>query len=230
MNVFVAPSKTFEDIRRNASWWVPWLLFAICGMAVQMVVTKKFDMRQLMREEIARSSRAQLFESLPRDQQERQLDLVEKVGRITVYAWPVLLLLGGLIAATVLMATFNFVFEAQVSFARSLAIIFYGWLPGILAYLLAIGVLVMAGDTEGRNPRNLLATNLAYFLNRQDTPRVLYGLAGCLSIFGIWRVIIIARGFKINSLRPKLTTGAAVAAVAIWYVLWRTVAATLGWV
>ena len=29
LNVFGAPSKTFADIRRNASWWAPWLIGAL---------------------------------------------------------------------------------------------------------------------------------------------------------------------------------------------------------
>jgi hypothetical protein len=29
VNTFIAPSKTFTDLRRNASWWGPWLLISI---------------------------------------------------------------------------------------------------------------------------------------------------------------------------------------------------------
>ncbi|MGB7554313.1 MAG: hypothetical protein WBM04_08060 [Candidatus Korobacteraceae bacterium] len=28
VDTFVAPSKTFTDIRRNATWWVPWVLIS----------------------------------------------------------------------------------------------------------------------------------------------------------------------------------------------------------
>ena len=41
VDTFVAPSKTFTDIRRNASWWVPWLLMSIFGLAMVFVVDKK---------------------------------------------------------------------------------------------------------------------------------------------------------------------------------------------
>ncbi len=32
INTFIAPSKTFTDLRRNASWWGPWLLISIFGL------------------------------------------------------------------------------------------------------------------------------------------------------------------------------------------------------
>ena len=32
INTFIAPSKTFTDLRRNASWWGPWLLISICAL------------------------------------------------------------------------------------------------------------------------------------------------------------------------------------------------------
>jgi hypothetical protein len=41
---FVAPSKTFTDIRRNSSWWLPWLLSAIFGLALVYVIDHKIGM------------------------------------------------------------------------------------------------------------------------------------------------------------------------------------------
>ncbi|HZW81151.1 MAG TPA: hypothetical protein VFF50_11830 [Candidatus Deferrimicrobiaceae bacterium] len=32
VNTFIAPSKTFGDLRRNASWWGPWLLISIVSL------------------------------------------------------------------------------------------------------------------------------------------------------------------------------------------------------
>ena len=44
VDTFVAPSKTFTDIKRNASWWVPWLLMSIFGLAMVFTVDKKLGM------------------------------------------------------------------------------------------------------------------------------------------------------------------------------------------
>ena len=32
VDTFFAPSKTFNDLKRNQSWWVPWLLSSLLAM------------------------------------------------------------------------------------------------------------------------------------------------------------------------------------------------------
>ena len=34
VDTFIAPRKTFTDIRRSTSWWVPWVLISIVGLAL----------------------------------------------------------------------------------------------------------------------------------------------------------------------------------------------------
>src|SRR5260370_36950444 len=41
INVFIAPSKTFTDLKRKASWFVPWLLLAVVSYAVIVVGVHK---------------------------------------------------------------------------------------------------------------------------------------------------------------------------------------------
>src|SRR5215467_14415833 len=73
INTFIAPSKTFEDIRRNASWWVPWLITSILTLAAVVVFTQKVNLADIVREQIANSPRAQQFESQPKADQEKQI-------------------------------------------------------------------------------------------------------------------------------------------------------------
>lgn len=230
VDVFVAPSKTFEDIRRNASWWAPWLIIGVFALGVSFLVTKKFDLRQMIREQIANSAQAQAFEDLPKDQQEQRIAIAEKIGKGLAYAAPIIILISGLIVAAILMATFNFGFEAEIPYTRSLAIVFYSWLPGIITALLAIVTLSMATDMEGRNPRNLVATNPAYFMDFHSPSKFLYGMAGSLDVITIWTIILMGIGFKLNSAKPKLSTGAAITTVAILYLVWKLIASGLGWV
>ena len=42
VDTFIEPSKTFNDIKRNRSWWLPFVILAVlgyvfCGVAVQHV-------------------------------------------------------------------------------------------------------------------------------------------------------------------------------------------------
>ena len=230
VDVFVAPSKTFQDIRRKSNWWVPWVIIGIFALTVAVVVTNKIDLRQMIREQIANSPQAQAFENLPKDQQEQRMAIAEKIGKGFAYAAPVLILISGLIAAAVLMAAFNFGFGAEIPYTRSLAIVFYSWLPGIITAALTLVTVSMASDMEGRNPRNLVATNPGYFMDYHSASKFLYGMASSLDVITIWTIVLLGIGFKVNSAKPKLSTGTSIATVAILYLVWRLIASGLGWV
>jgi len=36
-DTFIAPSETFTDLRRNAQWWLPFLLMTVAGWALVYV-------------------------------------------------------------------------------------------------------------------------------------------------------------------------------------------------
>ena len=230
INAYLAPSKTFADIRRNQRWWVPWLLITIVGFSVGAVMVNKINFEQMLRQQIESSSRASQFESLPKAQQEQQLAIGMKVARILTYVAPLVApLIGGLIVAALLMATFNFGFEARVNFMQALAIVFYSWLPGVLGGLLAIITLSLRSDTEGINPRNVVATNPAYFMDPYSGSKFLYGMAASLDVFAIWTIILRGIGFALNAGNPRrLSTGTAIITVAVWFLLYRVVLSAMG--
>jgi hypothetical protein len=41
INVFASPSKTFQDIRQNASWWVPLVILSIASILFFQMIDKK---------------------------------------------------------------------------------------------------------------------------------------------------------------------------------------------
>jgi hypothetical protein len=230
VNAYVAPSKTFEDIRRNASWWLPWLITAVFLGAVLYVFDSKVDLEQLVRDQIAQSPRAQMFENLTPEQQQQQIALAIKIQKALPYVFPVLSIIFGLIIAAILMFTFNFVHEAEVSYGRSLAIFFYAGLPAVIGSVLAIISLSAGSDIEDRNPRNLVATNPAYFMDFHNTSKFLYGMAASLDVITIWTIVLVGMGFKLNSAKTKLSTGAAIGTVVVLYLIWRLAVSALGWV
>ena len=75
VDTFIAPSKTFTDLRRNASWWAPWLLISIFSLAFVFVMNKQIGFEQISKNAIAQSSRAEQFEKLPPEQQAKQIQV-----------------------------------------------------------------------------------------------------------------------------------------------------------
>ena len=52
-NVFTAPSKTFEDIKRgNKSWWLPFVILAVVGYILFAAITFKIGMQQVVDNQI----------------------------------------------------------------------------------------------------------------------------------------------------------------------------------
>ena len=47
LDTFFAPSQTFTDLRRSASWWAPFLIIAIVGLLFVYVVDQKVGFRKV---------------------------------------------------------------------------------------------------------------------------------------------------------------------------------------
>src|SRR5260221_1220188 len=59
INMFIAPKKTFEDLKRNSSWWMPWLISAVFALIFGIVAVQKIDMARFVQQQVARSPSAQ---------------------------------------------------------------------------------------------------------------------------------------------------------------------------
>jgi hypothetical protein len=223
VDTFIAPSKTFTDLRRKASWWAPWLLVSAFSIALIFVIGRQIGFEQVSRNQITYSSRAERFEKLPPEQQAKQLQIAAAVTKYIGYAFPAIILLSFLLIAAVLMGSFNIGMAAEVPFGRSLAIVAYGSLPGILHATLAMISLFAGVDREGFNINNPVATNLAYFMDPLGN-KFLYVMASGLDVFVIWSIILIGIGFACNS---KVKRGNAIGMVAGWYVLYKLLGAGL---
>src|SRR5512142_2891881 len=66
IDTLIAPTKTFEDIHRKSSWWVPFLIVAIVSLAFIYTIDKKIGWEQVFQNELAKSPQAQeRIEKLP---------------------------------------------------------------------------------------------------------------------------------------------------------------------
>ncbi len=217
INTFIAPSKTMEDIRRNASWWLPFILTAIISSAFFFTIEKKVGFDQVVANQIAQSAKAQeQMDKMPPDQRERAMEMRAKGTKFfTIYLGWIFGLIAAVIVAAVLMATFNFGLGAEVKFKTALAIVMFSWLPSIARALLGIITLFAGSDPEAFNLNNPVATNLAAFMTPGQHP-FLYGMGQMIDIVSIWIVFLLALGFAKNS---KVKTGTAFGVVLGWYVL-----------
>ena len=53
INTFVAPSKTFTDLRRSAAWWGPWIVISIFSLIFIYSIGKQVGFEQVSKNQIA---------------------------------------------------------------------------------------------------------------------------------------------------------------------------------
>lgn len=225
INTFIAPSKTFTDLRRNASWWAPWLLIAAVSLLFVYAIGKQVGFEQVSKNQIAHSSRADQFDKLPADQQAKQLQISSKIIGVFAYGSPALILFYVLIETLALWLTFKLAVGAETSFKTAYAIMFYAGLPGIIGAILGTISLFAGVNPEGFDINNPVGTNLAYYLDPETTGRFVRGMASSLDVINIWTIVLIGIGFACTS---KVKRSTAITIVAVWYLVYKLAGSALG--
>lgn len=218
INIFIAPSKTFADLKRNPSWWVPWLVSSIVAALFLLAVDKKVGFEAIVNARMAHATPflQRAMEQMTPEQKDAMIQ--RQIGglRVGMYLSWLSHLIYGLIGGSLLMATFNFIFDARIKFKNALAIVFYGVLPRLITSLLGIAVVFAGVNAEGFDPENPVATNLSPLVGLNSNNRFLYHLLSGIDVFAIWTVVLLGIGFAQHSYR-KTSKSTAIAMVAIWY-------------
>jgi len=220
VNTFVAPSKTFTDIRRSAAWWGPWLLISIVSLIFIYVMGNKVGFEQISKNQISHSKRADAFDKLPADQQATQLRISSKIIAGFGYGSPLLILFFSLISTTALWATFKVGAAAETTFGQAYAIVMYAGLPGIVGAILGIVSFFAGVNPEGFDINNPVGTNLAYYLDPDTTGKFLRGMASSVDVITIWSIVLMGIGFACTS---KVKRGNAIMIVVGWFLFYKLV-------
>ena len=214
VDTFVAPTKTFLDLRRSSRWLVPWLLIAIASVALVYVVDSKVGMETVANNQIATKPKmAAKLDQLPPEKRAAQIEAIAKYTRIIGYANPVVVLIVIAIFAAVFMASFNFGFGAELSFNQCLAISMYASLarhsesadchPGDCRRRWA-GLYLR--EPRGQQPRGLGRPRLTF----------LHSLATSMDLFTIWTLVLTAIAYSVLT---KAKRGACFGVIFGWWAL-----------
>lgn len=214
IDTFMAPSKTFADLRRSAAWWAPFLLMIVVSTVFVFTAGNKIGFRKIMENQMQSQPKQQeRLDQLPADQREARLAAAAKFTAVISYAFPAITLILWLIIAAFLFATFRFAAGTDVSYGVSLAIVIYSALPLMLKSLLALVSVVAGMSPDSFSFQNPVATNAGYFMNPADNV-FLYSLATAVDIFMIWTLVLTAIGFTCVT---KVKRGTSFAIVFGWW-------------
>lgn len=225
VDTFIAPSKTFTDLRRSAAWWAPFLLMVVVSTLFVYVAGHKIGFRKIMENQMQSQPKAQeRLDSLPADKRDQQLEGAAKVTQMVSYFFPAISLVIWLVIAAVLYATFRFAAGADVSFKVSLAVVVYAGLPLMLKTLLALLSVAAGISPDSFSFQNPIASNPGYFMSPGNNV-FLYGVASAVDVFMIWTLVLTAIGFTCVS---KVKRGPAYAIVFGWWAFFTLAGAAFG--
>jgi hypothetical protein len=214
-DTLIAPSKTFSDILRSTSWWLPYLLLVLVSLGVGYTTDKKVGFEQAALNQLHQTpSREEQVNSLPPEQKARQIQITAMVTKYITYAIPVIILILSAIAALVLWGSFNFGLGARTTFGQMFAVYLYATLPMMLTGLLTIATLLFGGSPETFVQSSPVGTNPAYYMT-DAAPWLRAGLS-YFDVFGLWRLALLVLG---TSIVAKVKIGSAAAVVVGWWVL-----------
>jgi hypothetical protein len=194
---FTAPSKAFTDIKRNTSWWLPFVLSVIFTYALFGVVATKVGWEQVTENQIRMSPKqAEQMDKLPPEQRATQMNVASKITEGVFAAIPIFSLIGTAVIAAVLLATMNFGFGGKATFWQAYAVTWFAGLPGIIKVVLGIAALLAGAAPESFNSRNFSGTNIGYYLP-PDSNKAVMALATSLDVVTIWSMVLYSIGFAI---------------------------------
>jgi len=219
--VFYEPGKVFADVAERPRWIAPILVSILIGLALVYAISSHIGWETTIRQTIANNPRTA---DLPAEQREKAIATGTKIASIGGWVGA---LLGGplatLIIAGVLTGLFNGLLGADVRFIQGFAITAYALLVRALFSALLI-LLVFLKPPEDFNIQ-ISPFSPAAYMNRTETPKWLYSLAGSLDLFTIWALVLLAIGFSVAA--KKLSFSKALTAIAIPWLIWVVAMMTL---
>jgi len=214
VDAFIAPSKTFTDILRSASWWLPFLLVVIFSTAATLVVDREVGIPRVVENQVQASpAQEEQMSSLDPAQREARMHGMEVGYKYSMYGTPLILLVIFLIYSAIIMASFNFGLGARTTYNQVMAVTFYAGLPYLLLSVLTVLTVHFGGNAESYDLKNPVGTNLAYYM---DLSPGLKAFLGSFDVIKLWSLGLTVLGMKIIA---KTTMGKAAAVVVGWWLI-----------
>ena len=213
---FTAPSKTFTDILRNTSWWLPFILGAVISYAFIFSMTSRIGWEKMTESGMkANPKQYDQVQALPAAQRAQALQLGMMFTKGFTYAVPLIGLLFASLAALVLWGTINFMFGGRATYGQVFAVWIFATLPLALQGILGIITMFAGVDPDSFNIQNPVGSNIGYYLPT-ETPKWLTTFATSIDIFWIWSMILVAIGLAIVA---KVKRSSGLTAVFGWWIL-----------
>jgi hypothetical protein len=193
VDTFIEPSKTFQDIKRNRSWWLPFVIIAVLGYVFCFVAVQHVGWNSLVTNAMKSNPRtAEKIDAQTPAQQAQSFAVTKGFIEGFMAGGPVVVLVINALFALVLWGCFAFVLGGTTNYGEMFAVSIFASLPAALATLIAIATL-FASDPQTYNLNLSSPASLAYFLD-PTSPAWLLSLGKSLDIFSLWSLALSGFG------------------------------------
>ena len=214
IDIFVAPSKTFTDIRRKATFWGPLAIMIVVGLVFAFAVQQKVGWERVFENNLHQNpTKAEKLESAPNAEQVKAISA--KVTAVVSYIYFVPLLIFTAIYALLLWATVNFGFGGTSKYSQIYAVSMYSSLVMNIKFLLGVVAIFAGLAPDSFLINNPVGSNIGYYLS-SDVPLWLRTMCMHLDLFEIWSLVLSIIGVSIVA---KVSRGKASAVVVGWWLL-----------
>jgi hypothetical protein len=217
LEVFYQPGKVFESLpERRWVWVLPLILNMILIMLQAWAVPYYMG-----RENIARQQMEMVARNLSPEQMQAAVARANSPSQIYIGlasaalgTTALLLIISGALMA------FGMMTSRAPKFGTMFSMVTLAYFPyWLIVVLMSVMVLMISPDPASLDWRNLLATNVGAFMNKNETSKGLYSLMGSIDILSFAEIGLLALGFS-KLTRAKFGFGlAAVLVLWVFYVL-----------
>ena len=204
IDTFIEPSKTFADIKRSRSWWLPFLVIVVLGYGFTFAAMRHIGMETIAANALKSNPRnAERMSQQTPAQQSQTLAVTRTIMQVSFLALPVWVLVFNALLGLMLWAGFAFLLGGTTTYPEMFAVSIFSSLPNALGSL-ASTVAVFIADPEHYNISTPSPANLGYYLDAEATAWM-RSLLGSVDLFWLWSLALAAFGAAIVSkVKPRL--------------------------
>lgn len=212
IGALVSPGATFRSIAERPTWALALLVLLVVSTLATFEVIQHTDYNSMFEKQLAKAGQPVTPERL------------ETLRKITVISTPIGVVVISIIACLLMALVFWLVFKAvggETRFPVSLAVSVHALLPGVVAALLGLVVILShsglynADDAKRMQSQGLLASNLGAVLPDTAGP-IVKSLASSVDVFALWTLVLLVIGYRAAT---KVSRNAAIGVVVgLWLV------------
>lgn len=214
--VFSQPGQLFASLpERRAAWVAPLIANTILLVASTAFTVHTLGMEMIMRQRMATNS------SMSPEQMQQAIERASSpVGVYITYAAVAIGTPLAMLAIAGILMAFGMMTSRAPKFGAMLAMVNLAFFPYFLVTVLMTAlVMIAAPDKTALDINNLLATNVAAFMNKNDTSKGIYALCSSIDVLSFIEIGLLSYGFSKLTKSSLFAGFGAVGGLWILYVI-----------